>query len=696
MANTSRKLLFKKYRQESDLDSALILAKNEFEANNLEPFWICWLGDTLRCKGLWAEAKNHWQKLPGVSSAMAPLWRDLGNEFLAHIYNNTGKAETQGITIYDAINFISCGCTFDPEAESLNNLAIALELAGDLKSASTVLELAIALKPNLNELEANQEILNLAIHCSQSPQLLSKTRLIDLGLNTASKLVQDQKNHSAGKELFEFFFKLLAEELNANSLALKITKILLELELTPFIYSCQEEEDIAKVKALTLAASLKELCENCDFENAANRKLCCRAAALCSGFYYAYLQDNDLKYFSNYSDALEIIFGSTPYKSHQTDKNKNEPIRLGIASMRLRNFNGVIGALTWLEKLPKKDYQIFVYMLDGGSMLDDDCSSRFQNLGICKYLSLNSENYQKVFKLIQLDALDVLLIPDVGMDGINRILSLQRLAPLQCLTWGHPVTSGSAHMDVYLSGDGMEPQDGQKNYREELVNLPGLGWNFEIPAAPKQDEYFNLAPYRNKNGLLLGSLQSLFKYLPSYDYVFIEILSNLANTSLCFISSGLEQQDQIMKNRILSKVGGQFSNGSTIHFLPRMSDASFISLFGQIDLNLDSLGWSGCNTSLRAMMMGCPTITYASELMRGRHTTAILKLLELSNCVAASPTEYINLCLELCNNPQQLLKIKRHILSKYTRLFNDDSCIEALDNVLKERIYRRKLNSIKN
>jgi predicted O-linked N-acetylglucosamine transferase (SPINDLY family) len=127
-----------------------------------------------------------------------------------------------------------------------------------------------------------------------------------------------------------------------------------------------------------------------------------------------------------------------------------------------------------------------------------------------------------------------------------------------------------------------------------------------------------------------------------------------------------------------------------------MSDDSFISLFGQIDLNLDSLGWSGCNTSLRAMMMGCPTITYASELMRGRHTTAILKLLELSNCVAASPIEYINLCLELCNNPQQLLKIKRHILSNYTRLFNDDSCIKALDNFLKERIYSRKLNSIKN
>ena len=696
MANISSQLLFKKYRQENNLDLALALAQSEYVANSSEPFWICWLGDALRRKGLWAEAKNHWQKLPGVNSAMAPLWRDLGNEFLAHIYNNTGKAEAQGVNIYDAINFISCGCTFDPEAESLNNLAIALELAGDLKSASTTLELAIALNPNLNELESNQEILNLAIHCAQSPQLLSKTQLINLGLSTANKLVQNKKNHSAGKELYEIFFKALAEELNADSLALKITNILLELELTPYIYSCQEEENIAKTKALQLSSSLKELCEDCDFENTANRKLCSRAAALCSGFYYAYLQDNDLTYFSNYSDALEIIFRSAPCTSSPLAKNKKEPIRLGIASMRLRNFNGVIGALTWLEKLPKEDYEIFVYMLDGGSMLDDNYSSRFRDLGTCKYLNLNSENYQEVLKLIKSDILDVLLIPDVGMDGINRILSIHRLAPLQCLTWGHPVTSGSAHMDIYLSGSAMEPEDGQKNYREELVNLPGLGWNFEIPTAPKQDEYFNLAPYRNKNGILLGSLQSLFKYLPSYDYVFIELLSNLANSSLCFISSGLEEQDQIMRNRILSKVGGQFSNGSTIHFLPRMKDASFISLFDQIDLNLDSLGWSGCNTSLRAMMMGCPTITYASELMRGRHTTAILHLLGLSNCVAASPKDYINLALELCNNQHQLLNIKKQILSNYTQLFNDNSCIQVLDKLLKDRTYGREVNSIKN
>ncbi len=73
MANISSQLLFKKYRQENNLDLALALAQSEYVANSSEPFWICWLGDALRRKGLWAEAKNHWQKLPGVNSAMAPL-----------------------------------------------------------------------------------------------------------------------------------------------------------------------------------------------------------------------------------------------------------------------------------------------------------------------------------------------------------------------------------------------------------------------------------------------------------------------------------------------------------------------------------------------------------------------------------------------------------------------------------------------
>ena len=44
---------------------------------------------------------------------------------------------------------------------------------------------------------------------------------------------------------------------------------------------------------------------------------------------------------------------------------------------------------------------------------------------------------------------------------------------------------------------------------------------------------------------------------------------------------------------------------------------------------LDSLDWSGFNTSLDALSLDKPIITLPSKFMRGRHTYGILKILKI-------------------------------------------------------------------
>ncbi len=53
----------------------------------------------------------------------------------------------------------------------------------------------------------------------------------------------------------------------------------------------------------------------------------------------------------------------------------------------------------------------------------------------------------------------VLLYPELGMDPIAARLAGQRLAPVQCVSWGHPQTSGLPTMDYFLSADLMEPPE---------------------------------------------------------------------------------------------------------------------------------------------------------------------------------------------------------------------------------------------
>ncbi len=55
------------------------------------------------------------------------------------------------------------------------------------------------------------------------------------------------------------------------------------------------------------------------------------------------------------------------------------------------------------------------------------------------------------------ERLDVLLYTDVGMDSLPYYLAHGRLAPVQCVTWGHPLTTGLPTIDYFISSVDLEP-----------------------------------------------------------------------------------------------------------------------------------------------------------------------------------------------------------------------------------------------
>src|SRR5262249_54411249 len=123
-------------------------------------------------------------------------------------------------------------------------------------------------------------------------------------------------------------------------------------------------------------------------------------------------------------------------------------IRIGIASELLGYHNGSYWAYNWIARLPQSDYQFFLYSLNGKI---DDMTRRFARLGTYRWLPFRENDYIGSLSQIKEDNLDVLLLPDVGMGGAGKMISLARLAPIQCVGWGHPMTTGSANVDYYLS-----------------------------------------------------------------------------------------------------------------------------------------------------------------------------------------------------------------------------------------------------
>ncbi len=87
-------------------------------------------------------------------------------------------------------------------------------------------------------------------------------------------------------------------------------------------------------------------------------------------------------------------------------------------------------------------------------------------------------------RTIAADRPHVLIYPEVGMEPSVVRLAATRLAAVQCVAWGHPVTTGLPTMDYFLSSALMEPADGDHHYSETLIRLPNLSIAYRPPELP--------------------------------------------------------------------------------------------------------------------------------------------------------------------------------------------------------------------
>jgi tetratricopeptide (TPR) repeat protein len=128
----------------------------------------------------------------------------------------------------------------------------------------------------------------------------------------------------------------------------------------------------------------------------------------------------------------------------------------------------------------------------------------------------------------------VLLYPEIGMDPVCAALAARRLAPVQCVTWGHPETTGMQTMDYFLTADLMEPAGGNAHYTERMVRLPYLGLHY-TPDEMTLDRLDRASLGLDPVASVYWSGQALYKYPPRNDSVFPRIAAAVGACQFVFI-----------------------------------------------------------------------------------------------------------------------------------------------------------------
>ncbi len=309
-----------------------------------------------------------------------------------------------------------------------------------------------------------------------------------------------------------------------------------------------------------------------------------------------------------------------------------------------------------------------------------DAVSRRIEAGVDRFVALRTTTRETAARLAA-EALDVIVYPEVGMDAMTYLLAALRLAPVQCAGWGHPVTTGSGTIDAFLTCGAMEPLDAATHYVEPLVMLPGIGVDYPMPAMPPPA---GRAPFNLPAGKRLYACpQSLFKIHPRMDSIFASILERDPEAVLVFFQATARPVTEAFGRRLQRTLAerGVPPRGQ-VKFLPRLAGRDFRALLAECDVVLDTLGWSGGNTSLDAFAAGTPVVAGTGRFMRGRQTAAMLAMMSLNGLVAADDAAYVATAVEVAGESDLNRALRASVAERREALFSRPEPVAALGHAL--------------
>jgi predicted O-linked N-acetylglucosamine transferase (SPINDLY family) len=348
-------------------------------------------------------------------------------------------------------------------------------------------------------------------------------------------------------------------------------------------------------------------------------------------------------------------------------------VRVGIVSSHLMDHTVSRYFRRLLIGLDRERFDLHVFysgaVRDFSTRLFEERASVFEQL---------NEDAIATAQRIRAAQLDVLIYPEIGMDPRHHVLGALRLAPVQCLLYGHPVTSGLPNMDYYLSGAAIEPQAADTHYREKLVRLPGLGTALDWRNPPAEDAWVRNLTH---GGPYVLCLQNHLKLAPAFD----QVLANIAQRS--GVKIGFFMRNEGVATRFRTRIEQAFracglEPERNLIFFPARSHAEFLGAVKGAALVLDSPWFSGGATSLDAFSVGTPVLTLRGEMARGRQTAAMLQMMDIDALIVENDSDYIERTISLLRDPVQLSVLREQIIQRSVRLFEAAPAIAAFENFL--------------
>lgn len=273
-----------------------------------------------------------------------------------------------------------------------------------------------------------------------------------------------------------------------------------------------------------------------------------------------------------------------------------------------------------------------------------------------KWRRVHGVEDDKLAEMIQRDRIDV-LVDLAGHTKDSRLnVFIMKPAPIQ-LTWaGYVGTTGLDAID-YLISDRFQSPGGSEEYAaERIIRMPD---DYICYTPPEYAPEVAPLPALENGYITFGCFNNHAKISETVVAVWCEILKRVANSKLFVKNPSFSDQSTVDRFILLFEKHG--IPAERIRIEGQSPHREMLARYAFVDIQLDTMPYSGGLTTLESIWMGVPVITFPGELFSSRHSLTHLMNIGVPEFIASSPEEYIAIACRMADDVEKLSEMRMNL-----------------------------------
>ena len=340
--------------------------------------------------------------------------------------------------------------------------------------------------------------------------------------------------------------------------------------------------------------------------------------------------------------------------AYTNDRVAGRRLKIGYVSPDFRQHSVAYFVEPLLREHDRQAVEVFCY---AEVMRPDAVTARLQGLAD-HWLATVGLSDDGLAARIRTDRIDI-LVDLAGHTGGNRLpVFARKPAPIQVTWLGYPNTTGLEAIDYRLVDAVTDPAGEADAFASEtLVRLAGGFLCYGgSEGAPEP-----VAPPCLRTGTVtFGSFNNPTKLSAATFDAWATLLARLPQARL--LLKGKPFADAATRALFLARLGERSVAAERVELVALLPDAAaHLAAYHRVDIALDPFPYNGTTTTCEALCMGVPVVTLRGDRHAGRVGASLLGQLGLTDLIANSVEEYVEIALALAGNPGQLDDLRRSL-----------------------------------